>query len=118
MFKQRNIEVHARSIFLQGLLLSDYGTIHQYFQPTQPKLRLIDRMCKENNMSKLGLVFSQLSSIKKINAVVFGVTSLREFEEVFKIFGRKRLARLEIEFNRFAVTDEKFINPTYWPDVL
>ncbi len=118
IFQQRNIEVHARSIFLQGLLLSDYSSIPQYFQPIQQNFSLIDQMCAKNNMNKLDAVFLQLNTIKEIDAVVFGVTSLREFEEVFKIFGRNKLAGLEIEFNRFAVTDEKFINPTYWRDVL
>lgn len=116
IFQQRNIEVHARSIFLQGLLLSDYASLHDYFQPIQSKLNLIDQMCAENNTSKLDLVFSQLNAIKEIDAVVFGVTTLDELVEIIQ--SRENSCH---KFNsdicdKLFVNEESFVNPSIWPN--
>ena len=114
IFQQRNIEVHARSIFLQGLLLSDYTQISDYFKPIRNSLHLINNICIEKGINRLSVIFEFLKSIKDIDSVVFGVTSLRELEEVIATFSRKQVDGLEVEFNQLAVADEKFINPTCW----
>ena len=114
IFQQRNIEVHARSIFLQGLLLSDYASLHDYFQPIQPKLNLIDQMCAENDMSRLDLVFSQLGSIKEIDAVVFGVTTVTELKEVVNANKCCVPEVVTYNFSNFSVNDKDFINPSLW----
>ena len=116
IFKLKDIEVHVRSIFLQGLLLSNYSRINEYFQPIQPKLSLIDQMCAENNMSKLEVVFSQLNTIKEIDAVVFGVTSIDELMEVISTFYNYKKKSEHDFFDSIAVLDERFVNPTLWPD--
>ncbi len=115
IFKLRDIEVHVRSIFLQGLLLSNYSRIHEYFQPIQPKLSLIDQMCVENSMSKLDVVFSQLNTIKEIDAVVFGVSSIDELVEVIQSRGNCSYHSKSDIYDKFFVKEECFINPSLWP---
>lgn len=117
IFKQRNIEVHARSIFLQGLLLSDYTNLHEYFQPIQSKLSLIDKVCAENNTSKLDLVFSQLNAIKEIDAVVFGVTSSEELGGIFKAKSHNTIIDIgSFSFDYLSAANEQVINPSCWPN--
>lgn len=117
IFKQRNIEVHARSVFLQGLLLSDFSMIHDYFKPIQSKLELIDKICAENNMSRLDMVFSQLKTVKEIDAVVFGVTTLNELAEVIQSSKSGSHKFNNNIFDKLFVKDECLINPSLWPNI-
>lgn len=102
--KEKNIEIHSRSTFLQGLLLMDAKTLNHYFDPIVPVLEKLPE-------DKLAAALSFVKSVDEIDKTVIGVTSSKELYEVCSQYN-KNIGK--IDFSQFAVRDEKFTNPSKW----
>ena len=101
ILRKRNIEVHTRSAFLQGLLLMDQYPL--YFDPIRP---VLDSLPCDRLVHALGFV-SGLQTDK----TVVGVTCLKELVEIHAA----SVAPIErVDYSIFSVSDERFINPSLW----
>lgn len=100
--KDKEIEVHTRSTFLQGLLLMD--SIPAYFVPIEEKIKSIPVPHIE-----YALAFGKKQ--KEVDRMVLGVTKLQDLKEIFKAYNSKVVS---IDYSGFAVSDEKYINPAMW----
>lgn len=85
LLKSRGVEVHARSIFLQGLLLRDLDNIPPYFQPWINIFRDFEKWCLKNNISKLQACVSNVENIPEIDKIVVGVDNYSQLDEILKI---------------------------------
>ncbi|MBE0367404.1 aldo/keto reductase [Pseudoalteromonas aurantia] len=112
-FKERNIEVHARSSFLQGLLLMDLQDIPKYFLPWLDKLALFSQVASELSLSNLELALSYVVKEPNIDKLVIGVNDVKELEQVTQAYNKA----LDVEHNRLpnlSSLDPKLINPAHW----
>lgn len=115
-FKLKNIEVHVRSIFLQGLLLSNYSELPAYFDPIQSCLNAIDNMSSVHQISKLDLIISFLKTLKDIDAVVFGVTCIEELNQLLHAVRATNTNTINnCDYAQFSISEESMINPVNWP---
>ena len=106
----RDIEIHARSVFLQGLLLMNPEEVPPYFEPIRPKLREFHAEAKRLGVSPLKLALTYIDGVCIISRVIVGVTLVSELREVLDALHEPALA----DFDRFAVNDEAMINPALW----
>ena len=109
--KKLDIEIHARSIFLQGLLL-------------MPRIKIPNKFSKWNNLwdkwhnwHKKNGQFSQLQScigfvesISEIDRIVVGVQSLKEIQEIISIQHKSD----KIKFPEISCNDEDLLYPFNW----
>jgi aryl-alcohol dehydrogenase-like predicted oxidoreductase len=100
--KERNIEIHVRSVFLQGLLLMEHSQIPDYFNPIKPILNKLPH-------NKLGFALNFVKNIEEIDRIIVGVTSKRELEEICTAYNRKTF-----DYSEFSISDENMINPVLW----
>ena len=82
--KKKKCEIHARSIFFQGLLFLDSDKIPKNLLAIKGTILLIDRFCKQYSITRLNLILNFICSIKEIDAFVVGVKSKGNLVEVFK----------------------------------
>ena len=80
--KKHNVEIHARSAFLQGLLLMSTDTIPSWFNPIKDTLKLFHKEAKKQNLTKLQLALGFVQSLTEIDKVVVGVDSLKQLYEI------------------------------------
>lgn len=100
--KQKKIEVHTRSTFLQGLLLMDL--IPEYFLPVSDIINAIPYPRLEYS---LAFVKDQSS----VDRMVLGVTKLQDLKEIIDAYN----AEVErVDYSQFAIIDERYINPSMW----
>lgn len=106
--KQKNIEIHTRSTFLQGLLFMQTQSLNPYFEP----IKHILAQLPENRLeAALGFV----NSIEEIDKIVVGVTSLKELEEIVNAINcPQNKDFIKGDFKRFIIEDERFILPQNW----
>ena len=83
--KSRNIEFHARSIFLQGVLLSQIQDIPKKLCSLFPNLEILDAFCNDNKISRLEACLNYVNSIKEIDYMVIGVDSEVQLNSILKI---------------------------------
>jgi aryl-alcohol dehydrogenase-like predicted oxidoreductase len=110
--KDRGVEIHARSIFLQGLLLMEPERVPSYFTPLLPHLikwrRLIDAM----DMTPTQGAFAFLRSIEAVDVLLVGVESITQFAQNIGDFAGTQPR--DIDFGSLAINDERFLNPGKW----
>ena len=72
---QLGVEIHARSIFLQGLMLMDVAKIPSYFNPWLDHMKLWHNLCSDNKILPQVAALRWACSIEEISYVVVGIQS-------------------------------------------
>ena len=80
--KELNIEIHARSIFLQGLLLMRGENIPSYFKPWMSQLFLWNKICADMELSPQHAALDYVISNDYIDQVIVGVESLGQLVDL------------------------------------
>jgi aryl-alcohol dehydrogenase-like predicted oxidoreductase len=110
LLKSRNIEIHARSIFLQGLLLMSGEIRPAKFQQWNSIWARWDKFLKNHEITALQACLSFIYSIEAIDKIVIGFDSLNHLKqiEVCKITNIVGL------INDLSCDDEFLLNPSLW----
>jgi aryl-alcohol dehydrogenase-like predicted oxidoreductase len=115
-FKNKNISLHGRSTFLQGLLLMKRDERSSFFTKWATTLDILAKWYENNGFTRVEscLIFSLNS--KQVNKTLIGVTSAQELQQLIDI--EKRLNDPEVNINLqppdFAKIDPNLINPSKW----
>lgn len=105
-----NIEVHARSVFLQGLLLMDLDKVPRYFDCIKDHMEDYFSYIKSMNMSKISGAISFIKQNKFIDHLIVGVNQKSELDEILSSFCISNKAC----FSNYKIFDEYIINPSLW----
>ena len=108
--KDLGVEIHARSAYLQGLLLMPLSQVPAYFTPVLPLLGRWHQRLQAQNISPAQAAIAYVREIAEIDQVIVGVENTRQFEEVI---------RLSQDFPAFDATglacdDTAFVDPSFW----
>jgi aryl-alcohol dehydrogenase-like predicted oxidoreductase len=104
------VEVHVRSIFLQGLLFMSSRTRPKKFARFQHLFDRWDGWLKDNRISALQACILFALSEPRISRVVVGVDSLDQLKEI-----STATVDRQIDFPAdIYSTDQKLINPSNW----
>ena len=109
--KKYNVEIHARSVFLQGLLLMQISDIPSWFNPIKDTLKLFHKEAKKRRISTLQLALSFVQSIDEIDKVVVGVNTLEQLHQIIEVMPLKVNIR---DFSSLSISDKNFLNPSNW----
>jgi len=110
ILKKKKIIFHARSVFLQGLLLLPQNSIPSKFNEFKKIFDVWYNWLDEHSISPLEACIRYLSQIKDVDNIIVGVQSCKQLEEILKI-------------DNSVVTDlpkwpldigSKIINPSLW----
>lgn len=76
--KAEGVEIHARSIFLQGLILLDVKELSQYFHRFRPSFKLFEEFCLKANVTKHQAALNFVLAEEKIDGLVVGFDSEKQ----------------------------------------
>ena len=110
-FKSNGIELHVRSIFLQGLLLMESYERNPYFDNWKELFDKWESWLKQNKISKLEGCISYVTQNKFIDKVVIGIDSKNHFDEILNVF---KNSNSQIIPDIFSSSDQNLINPSNW----
>lgn len=105
--------VHARSIFLQGLLLMDTKKMPLYFSKWSKIWELWDKYLKINNLSPLSACLMYMMkqvSLDNISHFIVGINSNKNLLDIIEIINQPILG----DFKTFDIKDENLLNPYLW----
>ena len=108
--KKTNIEIHARSIFLQGVLLSKVTDLPSYFKPFHSHLQRYYEFVYKHNWSPVQASLGFALGIEEIDTVLLGVESEAQLREIINT-AKSLDSSL---FRRFAMDDDLLLNPSKW----
>ena len=107
----KNIEIHTRSVFLQGLLLLSKKNLPVYFNNWS---RIWDKWSLELHKNKLDAIEACLLyplSIPEIEHVIVGVSNADQFNE---IISKSNSKKEQIDLSFMKSNDQMLINPNNW----
>ena len=113
--KVRNIEVHARSAFLQGALLAESSRLPGHFAPHLDRLRAVGGAAERAGLSRLALCLRFVLAQPPIDRVIVGVTGMAELQQV--LAAATDVAPLPQGLAALASGDPHLVNPALWPAV-
>ena len=110
------IEVHVRSVFLQGLLLRDPDRLPAFFQPLAPKLRRLRALAAEAGIPLNALLLLFAAQTPGVSRVVIGVDSVANLHENLRAAEHWATSlTLRPQLLNLAEADDTFILPYTWP---
>lgn len=110
-WKGLGLELHARSVFLQGTLLSEPGALPAFFQPWAGHWERIVEWRRSLGISPVGSCLYPVLNIPEIDAVVFGVDGLKHLKEIIHML--TEYSELEMP-SELGCNDEDLILPYLW----
>ena len=105
--KNQNIEIHARSVFLQGLLL-DFEHLSDYFSTWKDQFNEYQIMTRESELTLLEYALNFVLDVQEIDKVLVGVNNEQQLKKIIKsIKGQNGL-------NAYFIDDVNLLNPSLW----
>ncbi len=114
LLKSLDIEIHARSIFLQGLLLMNPKKLNNYFLPYMPFICNWHETCKNLGLQPLDLAIYFAVTNSLIDKVIIGVSTLCQLKEIIASAGMNWPAISSLSFTEFGHNSDELINPALW----
>jgi len=105
--KNRGIEVHARSVFLQGVLL-DFNSLSNYFLKWNGQFDAYQAIVKDSGLSLLEYSLNFVLNNKEIDKVLVGVNSKGQLKEIVQS------VKSQSNINAYTVNDVNLLNPSLW----
>lgn len=105
-----NVEVHIRSVFLQGLLLQQPIERHAAFDRWTTVLAQFDSWSNAHQMSPLEACLGHVLSYPEVSKVIIGVTSANELKQIIAASSGDPVRAPQ----SLQVTDVDLIQPMNW----
>lgn len=109
--KEMGCEIHARSIFLQGLLLLKPETLPSFFDPAKPLLREYHQAVSRLGCSSQKAALDFVAGLAEVDTLIVGLNSAAQLQEL--IFALQQPA-INLDFSQFALPQESILNPAQW----
>jgi len=105
--KKKNIEIHARSIFLQGVLL-DFDNLSSYFSKWKKQFDKYQSTVEKSGLSLLEYALNFTLNVQEIDKILVGVNSADQLKEIVQ--AKKKQSSL----SAFPIDDIALLNPGLW----
>jgi aryl-alcohol dehydrogenase-like predicted oxidoreductase len=111
---QRGIDIHIRSIYLQGLLLRPVGEIPQRFAAACEAVARFHNASKNAGLEPAAAALAFAARQPGVTRVVIGVDSLAMFEANLRAWANAKAWNGTIDFDSLAVHDPMVTDPRCW----
>lgn len=108
LLKDRNVEIHVRSTFLQGLFFKDRNTLPDKLKPLKQYLLELDRYVKDNGISMAEAALNFNLQNPYIDGVLIGVDNISQLQMNLSSILHKDI-NIHID-----IKEKELINPVNW----
>ena len=111
--KSKGVEIHVRSVFLQGMLLLEPENLDPYFEPVLDFFQKLSLYSQEAGTSLLHTCLRFVLFQDEVDGVIVGVKSFKELNEILNT------PNFSVPFKLpepdTCINDTKFTYPLNWP---
>ena len=104
----KKIEIHARSIFLQGILIDKKLIPKKIFKFIE--MHAWYNFLKKNNLNSISEILNFINQHKFINKIIFGVRSIKQLKEILDT----RIKDKTNNYSTFKIKKIQLIDPRKW----
>ena len=107
--KKRKVEIHARSIFLQGLLVAQNIHLPKRLNKLGKAILKWNLWLSEKNINPVHACLDFVLRNKNIDKIVVGLNSINNFKDILKF------KRTNANFDKFIIKiDKSLLDPRTW----
>lgn len=113
--KSQNVEIHVRSIFLQGLFFMNVEKLSTHLDSAKNKIKKIQQISTDNQLPLAGLLLYFVLQNPYVHKAIIGLSSFEDLKENLNVLSYfEKMKRLNIDFSSFNELNEKIILPFLW----
>ncbi len=109
---EQEIEVHCRSLFLQGLLLMDISQLTDYFKPYTSYLIKFHNMAQHLEVSPLALSLAIGCKNTAITKIIVGCCNTHQLKEIIEAYDVALAINADLSI--LTCNDEQLLIPSNW----
>ena len=109
----KKIEMHARSVFLQGLLLMEKKKLPIYFKEINKKIIKLNDQLVKYDITPLQAALSFVANLNKFKTLIVGFNNFTHIKEIANC----EFLKLPFKTDDLFCNDEKFIDPRFWKNL-
>lgn len=107
------IEIHARSIFLQGILLTTPDKLPPYFSPLRTIIRRLDERYGTCPARRVAVCLKAVMMAPEIDTAIVGVTAPGQLRTILDAM--QLASEVSLDREQFRVDDNAMLDPSTWP---
>jgi aryl-alcohol dehydrogenase-like predicted oxidoreductase len=107
---QAGTKVHARSAFLQGLVLANPAELPAEFEEARNVLRLFRRRCQARGVAPVHAALNYLLGIEELETIIVGVDTPAQLSEIFSNFPFAAI----IDYSDIELHTTNILDPSRW----
>ena len=113
--KTRNIEIHIRSVFLQGLFFMDNKKLSSHFVPAFEKLYHLHTLAEKHQLQKATLPLFFVLNNPDIDITLLGLSGVSNLQQNLSVVEEfEKVFSLHLDFSIFEEQNENIILPFLW----
>lgn len=114
LLKENGVEIHVRSVFLQGLYFKSIEELDPIYIDLRQSLKAIQLIRERNNLSVLELALCYVIQNKFIDYAVLGVETAQQLEKIIKALEQKLSQKTIEEIKLIQLENKAMLNPVNW----
>ncbi len=115
ILKEKKIEIHTRSIFLQGLFFKDLNDLPDHFLTVKNKLKHLHMIADKYNFTIAELSIGFALAKKQIDRIIVGVDSIENLKDNISTASKYKYKEEIIDdLLCLAIDDEQILLPMHW----
>ena len=117
--KNDNVEIHARSVFMQGLILMGAANIPAHLKGLQSLIEGLEEEQKAQSLNLLELAFLFILQQQEIGSLVIGAQNAGQFVEINQayLFAKEKKEDVYINWTDYACNDRVLVTPSCWQEL-
>lgn len=110
--KQKGMEVHTRSVFLQGLFFME--SLPEKLMPLKPYLDQVAELSRIHRAGLSDIALNYAVQQERIDRVLIGVDTINQLKENLESLSRRVPAELMAKLDALHVEENTLLNPSTW----
>lgn len=112
--KEHNIEIHVRSVFLQGLFFKDTKTLPEKLLELKPQLDMLHQYCDKQNIGIEQVALNYVIYNKYVDYVLIGLDTSKQLIQNINVINIG-INKCDTEFiNSLEFKNKKILSPINW----
>lgn len=113
LLKEKGVEIHVRSVFLQGLLFKKSNDLSPKMKQLKPIIDFIYSISTDYNISVLQICLGYALQKQKIDHVVVGIDNIDQLKEIIQV-NQYLSPDLIHQIEKIQLEDNTLLNPSTW----
>ncbi len=105
--KKKSVEIHARSVFLQGVLLN-FSSLSDYFSTWDAQFERYQEMVREKELSLLEYALNFALNTQELDKILVGVNNVNQLTDIVNA------SKSDVDLKAFKIDDINLLNPSLW----